>query len=83
MVKIIKDHMNDEMEMNRPENAPHDKKRRKRVNKWGVYLSLILIVIGLIWYGVNVGIIPFTFIQQQAGPIILVLIGLLILIRSL
>ena len=72
--------MNQNTDTNR-ENVSFDKKQKKR-NKWGIYLSIILIIIGLIWYGVNVGIIPFTVIQEQAGPIIIVLIGILILIKS-
>lgn len=66
-------------------NQTNDIKRpvNKRVNVWGIYISLCFIIIGVVWYGVNVGIIPLTFIQQQAGPIILVLLGLLILLRSL
>ena len=72
--------MNQNTDTNR-ENVSFDKKQKKR-NKWGIYLSIILIIIGLIWYGVNVGIIPFTVIQEQAGPIIIVLLGILILIKS-
>jgi len=74
--------MND-WEINKNEDISHQKRRNRKINKWGVYISLILIIIGLVWYGVNVGLIPFTVIQEQAGPIILVLIGLLILIKSL
>lgn len=58
-------------------------KRKKNRNKWGIYISIILIVVGLIWYGVNIGIIPYSVIQEQAGPILIVLLGLLILIKSL
>lgn len=72
-----------EWEKNKNEDTSHQKKRNRKINKWGVYISLILIIIGLVWYGVNVGLIPFTVIQEQAGPIILVLVGLLILIKSL
>lgn len=64
------------------EETPYSKPKRKR-NKWGIYISILLIVVGVVWYGVNVGIIPYAVIQEQAGPIILVLIGLLILIKSL
>ncbi len=74
--------MNDDIGINR-EETPYEKKRKRKRNKWGIYISIILIIVGLIWYGVNVGIIPFTVIQEQAGPIIIVLIGLLILIKSL
>lgn len=64
------------------EETPYNKPKRKR-NKWGIYISILLLVVGLVWYGVNVGIIPFSIIQEQAGPIIIILIGLLILIKSL
>lgn len=72
--------MSDEVGINR-EETPY--KRKKSRNKWGIYISIILIVVGLIWYGVNIGIIPYSVIQEQAGPIIIVLLGLLILIKSL
>ncbi len=58
-------------------------KPKRKSNKWGIYISILLIVVGLIWYGVNVGIIPYSIIQEQAGPIIIVLFGILILIKSL
>ena len=58
------------------------KKSKNTINVWGIYISLCFIIIGLVWYGVNIGVIPLTFIQQQAGPIIIVLIGLLILFKS-
>jgi hypothetical protein len=69
-----------------PETVPNENitpKPKKTINIWGIYISLCFIIIGIVWYGVNVGIIPLTFIQQQAGPIIIVLIGLLILFKSL
>lgn len=61
----------------------YQEKRKRTRNKWGIYFSIILIVLGLVWYGVNMGIIPYKLIQEQAGPIIIVLIGILILIKSL
>ncbi|HOI71443.1 MAG TPA: hypothetical protein PLC38_04065 [Methanobacterium sp.] len=64
------------------EETPYNKPKRKR-NKWGIYISILLLVVGLVWYGVNVGIIPFSIIQEQAGPIVIILLGLLILIKSL
>ncbi|CDG65289.1 MAG: hypothetical protein PWQ15_923 [Methanobacterium sp.] len=57
-------------------------KKKRNVNKWGLGIALCFIVIGLVWYGVNLGIIPLSFLQEQAGPIILVIIGILILIKS-
>lgn len=72
--------MEEDLKMNKGESVKPKKKRN--INTWGIYISLCFIIIGLIWYGVNLGIIPFSFLQEQAGPIILVIIGLLILIKS-
>lgn len=65
------------------EDESYKPKKKREINKWGIYISLVFIVVGLTWYGVNVGIIPFALIQQQAGPIIIIIIGILILIKSL
>ncbi len=73
--------MKETIEINKNEDIRT--KNPKKRNIWGVYISLIFIIIGLIWYGVNIGIIPLTFIQEQAGPIIVVVLGVLILIKSL
>lgn len=70
------------MEINQEDESYKPKKKRE-INKWGIYISLVFIAVGITWYGVNVGIIPFALIQQQAGPIIIVIIGILILIKSL
>jgi len=82
--------MKERVEINRPEdvNEPigrHERREVKkgRVNKWGVYISVIFIVAGLLWYAINLGLIPMEFIRQQAGPIVIILLGLLILIKSL
>ena len=69
-------------DFNKDRNSERNKPKRN-INKWGVYLSLIFIAAGLIWYAINLGIIPMEFIKQQAGPIIIVIIGILILIKSL
>ena len=73
--------MNETVEINKTEDI-RTKKPRKR-NIWGIYISLCFIIIGVVWYGVNIGIIPLSFIQEQAGPIIIVLVGMLILLKSL
>jgi hypothetical protein len=74
--------MDDNADIKRPEKS--SKKTMKRnINIWGIYISICFILIGVVWYGVNIGIIPLSFIQEQAGPIIIVVIGLLILIKSL
>ncbi|AIS32209.1 hypothetical protein [Methanobacterium formicicum] len=70
-------------ELNEDIRISKDKLKKKRnINKWGIAFSLCFIAIGLVWYGVNLGIIPLSFLQEQAGPIILVIIGVLILIKS-
>ncbi|HEX7468335.1 MAG TPA: hypothetical protein VF324_07105 [Methanobacterium sp.] len=73
--------MNETVEINKTEDI-RTKKPRKR-NIWGIYISLCFIIIGVVWYGVNIGIIPISFIQEQAGPIIIILVGVLILLKSL
>nr|WP_319372666.1 hypothetical protein [uncultured Methanobacterium sp.] len=72
--------INEDIKISKPESVKPKKKRN--INKWGIYISLCFILIGLVWYGVNLGIIPLTFLQEQAGPIVLVLIGILILVKS-
>lgn len=72
--------MEEDFKINKPETTKPKKKRN--INKWGIYISLCFIVIGLVWYGVNLGVIPLSFLQEQAGPIVLVIIGVLILVKS-
>lgn len=57
--------------------------KRRKINKYGIYISIIFIAAGLIWYAINLGLIPTEFLMQQAGPILIVILGLLILIKSL
>ncbi len=82
--------MKERIEINRPEdiNEPIGRTERREtkkrsINKWGIYISVVFIVAGLLWYAINMGYIPMDFIRQQAGPIIIVLLGLLILIKSM
>lgn len=82
--------MKERIEINRPEDInepvrrPERKEVKKRkINKWGVYISVIIIAAGFIWYAINMGLIPMEFIREQAGPILIILLGLLILIKSL
>ncbi len=72
---IMEEKINMESEVKKP-------KKKRNINTWGIYISICFVIIGLVWYGVNIGIIPLSIIQEQAGPIILVIIGLLILIKS-
>lgn len=73
--------------MNEEENVQqaeftHKPKKKSKINKYGLLFSLIFIIVGLVWYGVNLGIIPYELLLEQAGPIILIIIGLLILVKS-
>lgn len=72
--------INEDIKISKPPSSKPKKKRN--INKWGIYISICFILIGLVWYGVNLGVIPLTFLQEQAGPIVLVLIGILILVKS-
>jgi hypothetical protein len=75
--------MKETVGINKTEDIRTNKVKKRTINVWGIYISLCFIIIGVVWYGVNIGIIPLTFIQEQAGPIIIVVIGILILIKSL
>ncbi|EKQ53234.1 MAG: hypothetical protein B655_1383 [Methanobacterium sp. Maddingley MBC34] len=72
--------INEDIKISKPTSSKPKKKRN--INMWGIYISICFILIGLVWYGVNLGVIPLTFLQEQAGPIVLVLIGILILVKS-
>jgi hypothetical protein len=72
--------MDEDVTISKPKSSKPEKKRN--TNMWGLYFSLFFIIVGLVWYGVNMGIIPITFLQEQAGPILLVIIGIIILIKS-
>lgn len=74
--------MKDNIEFNKAEDYSRNNPKKRNINIWGIYISLIFIIIGVVWYGVNISIIPLSFIQQQAGPIIIILIGILIFIKS-
>jgi hypothetical protein len=73
--------MKETIEINKTKDIPTRKTKKRNI--WGIYISLCFIVVGIIWYGVNIGMIPLTFIKEQAGPIIVVIIGVLILLKSL
>jgi hypothetical protein len=72
--------MAEEININQQEDVKP--KNKRNVNKWGLYISLCFIIAGLVWYGVNMGLIPLSFLQEMAGPIVLVLVGILILVKS-
>ena len=73
--------MKENIDINKNEDIKTRKPKKRNV--WGIYISLCFIIIGIIWYGVNIGLIPLTFIKEPAGPIIVVVVGVLILLKSL
>ncbi len=82
--------MKEKIEINKSDdfNEPYRKKeiqkpKRSKTRYAGIYLGIILVIAGLIWYAANLGIIPMEFIVEQAGPILIVILGILILIKSL
>jgi hypothetical protein len=74
--------MKEDLEINQTREKPKAPPKTKNINKWGILISFVFLAIGLIWYGVNLGIIPYQFLQEQAGPIVLIIIGILILAKS-
>ncbi len=64
------------------EKRTEKQQKRRNINKYGIYISIIFIAAGLIWYAINLGLIPTEFLVQQAGPILIVILGILILIKS-
>lgn len=74
--------MKENVDINKNEDINTKRSKKRHINVWGIYISICFIIIGVVWYGVNIGIIPLTFIQEQAGPIIIVIIGILILLKS-
>jgi len=73
--------MKENVDINKNEDI-NTKRSKNHINVWGIYISICFIIIGVVWYDVNIGIIPLTFIQEQAGPIIIMIIGILILLKS-
>ncbi|MBU4534285.1 MAG: hypothetical protein KKF16_00295 [Euryarchaeota archaeon] len=58
------------------------KNKEKKRNNLGIYAGLVLIVIGFLWYAISTGLIPPQYLA--AWPqFLLILIGILILIKSL
>jgi len=72
--------MKETVEINK-EEAKKDKKNRKR-NTIGIFIGICFVIIGIIWYAVNMGLIPLKYFESWP-QIVLVIIGILILIKSL
>ncbi len=76
--------MKEDIHINQEDPYVKDVKRSKMKKRsvWGIAIGLILILVGVIWYAYLVGIIPLIYLQYWP-QILLVLVGLLILIKSL
>ncbi len=74
-------HMKETVEINKEEEAIETKKSRKR-NMIGIYIGICFVIVGIIWYAVNMGLIPLKYLESWP-QILLVIIGILILIKSL
>lgn len=75
--------MKEDIEINAEKTSKYDVEENKRKkNVWGIYLGICLILIGLLWYAVNMGLIPVQYLESWP-QILIVLIGILVLIKSL
>ncbi|MGC9516085.1 MAG: hypothetical protein ACP5C3_00130 [Methanomicrobiales archaeon] len=73
--------MKETVEINKDDETVQTKKSKKR-NVIGLYIGICFIIVGVIWYAVNTGLIPIEYLQSWP-QIVLVIIGILILIKSL
>ncbi len=73
--------MKETIEINKTEDI-RTKKPKKR-NIWGIYISLCFIIIGVVWYGVNIGIIPLYIHTRASWTYYYRFMGVLILLKSL
>ncbi|MCK9150637.1 hypothetical protein [Methanobacterium alcaliphilum] len=58
-----------------------EEKKKKR-NVYGIYIGLAFIVIGFVWYAINMGLIPLQYLESWP-QILIIVVGILILIKSL
>jgi hypothetical protein len=58
------------------------KSKMKKRNIWGISIGLCLIIVGIVWYAYLIGLIPLVYLQYWP-QILIVLVGILILIKSL
>jgi hypothetical protein len=75
--------MKEDIEINAETTSSCDVKENKRKrNIWGVYIGICLIFVGVFWYAFAMGLIPIYYFQYWP-QLLIVLIGILILIKSL
>lgn len=56
-------------------------KKKKPKHRWGVYLGGIFILIGTLWLLVALGIVPVVYLRFWP-QVLLIIIGILILVKS-
>lgn len=75
--------MKEDIDINAEKTSKYDVKEDKsKKNIWGIYIGICLILIGALWYAVNMGLIPVQYLQSWP-QILIVLVGILVLIKSL
>lgn len=77
----MKENMDINTDSGHKEESREDKKIS--VNRWGMFIGFCFLAAGIVWYAAEMGLIPWTLLRELAGPIILVLIGILIIIKSI
>jgi uncharacterized membrane protein len=75
--------MKEDIDINAETTSKYDVKENKsKKNIWGIYIGICLILIGTLWYAVNMGLIPVQYLQSWP-QILMVLVGILVVIKSL
>ncbi len=75
--------MKEDIDINAETTSKYDVKEDKsKKNIWGIYIGICLILIGMLWYAVNMGLIPVQYLQSWP-QILIVLVGILVLIKSI
>ena len=72
--------MKETVEINKKEEAKENKNKKR--NTIGIFIGICFVIVGIIWYAVNMGLIPLKYFESWP-QIVLVIIGILILIKSL
>ena len=75
--------MKEDIEFDTEPNSKREYKVKKdKRNLYGVYIGICLIILGIVWYAINMGLIPVQYLQSWP-QILLILVGILVVIKSL
>jgi uncharacterized integral membrane protein len=75
--------MKEDIEFDTETNSKREYKVKKdKRNLYGVYIGICLIILGIVWYAINMGLIPIQYLQSWP-QILLILVGILVVIKSL